>query len=121
MRDPTDHERQIFAELLSIPFLGRDDIERMLRTARVSQLDDAGSLAILCGERRPTATVKQVPVEGEMLDKDGVAVHVLLHVRDGKPSELEIYKDDGSPIGLPIDPKQLSVVALPPHPAVRSS
>ena len=120
MREASVFERQILAKLLSCPFPGRDDVASLLESALVSEIDPEGSLAILCRSKKMAPTVRQVPVEGEMPDEDGVAVHVLLHVREGQPKELEIYKDDGTPIIRAIDPEKLDVVVLPPHPASRS-
>jgi hypothetical protein len=37
-------------------------------------------------------------VESEARDTDGVIIHVLLHVVDGKASELEFFKEDSSRI-----------------------
>lgn len=41
---------------------------------------------------------ERIPVEAELPDNDGVSIHVLLHVVNGLLAELEIYKDDLSPI-----------------------
>jgi len=46
---------------------------------------------------------RRIPAEAEFRDTDGVLIHILLHVIDGKVNELEIYKEDGSPIILRID------------------
>lgn len=116
VREATVDEQKIFAKLLSVSFPGRDDLQKMLVSALVSPIDELGSLKIICQHSLPAPTVKQIPVEGEISDVDGVSIRVLLHVRDGRPSELEIYKDDGSVIKKTIDPDELGVVVMPPHP-----
>lgn len=51
----------------------------------------------------PAVVQERVVAEGYYSDEDtgshdGPQVHVLLHVMEGRLAELEIYKDDGSPI-----------------------
>jgi hypothetical protein len=48
------------------------------------------------------SSARTVPVEAEALDADGVPIHALLHLNGlGNPVELEIYKDDSSPLSTP--------------------
>ena len=102
LREPTPSERRLLTLLLSSA-LKRDLPADSLAGARVRTLDDEGSFSVkgvdvqLPGERR-------VPVEAEAEDADGVAVRALLHVNeDDVPMEVEIYKDDGSPLQQPVD------------------
>jgi hypothetical protein len=62
----------------------------------VKTIDECGSLELLTDVN--AHVVKRIPVEGEAEDKDGVAIHVLLHVVNGRPIELDIFKNDGSPV-----------------------
>lgn len=112
-RQPTQRERRLIEKLLSVDFPGRDDLRRQMDTAEVSDIDEVGSLHFLVSG--PSATVaRRVVAEAYYYDKQAVdfdpAVHIILHVVDGKLHELEFYKDDGSSIErLPrdIDPAEL--------------
>jgi len=39
-----------------------------------------------------------------------------LHVKDGQPAELEIFKDDGSPVKRMPSPSAFELIVLPPAP-----
>jgi hypothetical protein len=53
-----------------------------------------------------------VPVEAELVDEDGVIVHVLLHVVDGFLNELEVYREDSAPVRRVIRPEELRLLVL---------
>jgi hypothetical protein len=100
----SDREKQIVAALLSRDFAGCEALRVQLETADVSTIDAEGSLRFKVSG--PPALVDgRVPTEGYYFDR-GVdhrpAVNLLLHVVEGKLHELEVYKDDGSPIEIPI-------------------
>lgn len=88
-----------------------------MQAALVSQIASEGSLAFRTAG--PSAQVKQrVAVEGRYIDgpvdAGGASVEVLLHVVDGRMTELEVYKVDGSPIltgPFEIDPNDIEVWA----------
>ncbi|WP_370677186.1 hypothetical protein [Pleomorphomonas sp. PLEO] len=114
-RQLTDRERRLVEKLLSPEFPGCERLRAQLETARVSIIDADGSLEFRVSG--PSTDVEQrVPTEGYYFDAEGVgprpAVHVLLHVVDGMLHELEVYKDDGSPIETPIDILDLSQLHL---------
>ena len=97
-RNMTNDEWKLVAKLLEYEFKGADELRAQLRTARVRDLDDDGCLEFMV-ENGPLADVSdRVPAEGYTTDVDGVRVHALLHVVHGKLNELEIYKDDNSPV-----------------------
>jgi hypothetical protein len=56
--------------------------------------------------------VRRIPVEAEFDDQDGVGVHVLLHVLDGYLNELEIYREDSSPLQREPDPEDFRLIVL---------
>jgi uncharacterized protein DUF6984 len=113
-RTPTSGERDIFRRLLSADFPGRPEILLQLENCRVRIIDDEGSLEITPGETAPPATIrKRIPVEAEAADKDGIYVHFLLHVANGFVNELDVYKDDGSPIQRMPSPDEMEVIVLP--------
>jgi hypothetical protein len=100
-RQPTPRERRLIEKLLSVDFPGRDDLRGQMESAEVSDIDDVGSLHFLVSGP-PASVASRVATEAYYYDKEAddfdPAVHVLLHVVDGKLHELEVYKDDGSSI-----------------------
>jgi hypothetical protein len=98
-REPTRTERDVVQRLLTADFRGKAEIARQLAIYRVRIIDEEGSLEFeLNGAAKPAEVEKRIPVEAEALDEDGICIHILLHVVEGFVSELEVYKDDGSPI-----------------------
>jgi hypothetical protein len=103
-RSPNAIEWALLKKLLEKSFPGRDDLLRQLDGLSVRKIDKEGSLSLRVDQLAPRAEVKdRVVAEGHYSDEDsasseGPKVHVLLHVVKGKLTELEIYKDDGSPI-----------------------
>lgn len=89
-------ERQLLLRLLGPSFPGRDELRNQVGSLRCSPIDQNGSLDLLPSSALLARVEKRVPTEGEAVDVDGVTIHYLLHVRDGKLKELEIYKDDSS-------------------------
>jgi len=51
-----------------------------------------------------------VPVEAQTLDRDGTPIIVLLHVLNGRVTELEIYRVDGREIQIPPEAEALTVI-----------
>jgi len=96
-------EASLLKKLLEKDFPGRDQLLDQLQDVLVTELDDEGSLSLKVGASVPAPVNCRVPVEARYADMDsdpeaGPHVHVLLHVVDGRMAELEIYKDDSSPI-----------------------
>ena len=107
MRQLNDVERRLIDCLLQESFAGREAILEQINTSLVRQIDENGSLEFDVG-RVPMAVPKfRIPVEGESEDVDGVPIHVLLHVVDGRVKELEIYKDDSSLVLKMPEPEKL--------------
>ena len=119
MRQPTADEQHIFNALIQADFPGRDTIRQMLETSLVSQIDDKGSLSVHYEGNEIADTINQIPVEGRAQDRDGVTINFLFHMKDGKPTELEIYKDDGSRIQSSIGTLKIFPLTLPPYPMER--
>lgn len=114
-RQLTDNERRLVEKLLSPEFPGCEALRAQLDTARVSVIDQDGSLQFRVSG--PSAKVTQrVATEAYYFDAEGTglrpAVHLLLHVVDGMLNELEVYKDDGSPIAIPLAKLDLSRLHL---------
>jgi hypothetical protein len=95
-RELKNEEREILKRLLEPNFPGSAELRDQLNSVRAEVIDEDGGLA-LQSVGSPRGAVKwRVPTEGECKDSDGVGVHVLLHVLDGRMCELELYKEDGS-------------------------
>jgi hypothetical protein len=94
----------VILALLKGDFPGRQALREQVAILCGRSIDPEGSLELKASG--PKADVAhRVPVEAVMEDRDGVSIHILLHVRDGLLSELEIYKDT---LGIPqreLDPE----------------
>jgi hypothetical protein len=103
-RSPTVSELSLLKKLLEKEFPGRDSLWGQLEGLLVKTIDKEGSLSLQVTSLAPLAEVEtRVVSEGHYSDDDeicceGPQVNVLLHVVKGKLAEIEIYKDDGSPI-----------------------
>lgn len=100
-------ESLVVEKLLSADFAGRDELVIQLKEAMVMRIDANGSLRFR-GDGPFANVAERVAVEGFYCDDvngRGALVHLLLHVVDGRLHELEIYKEDGSPIL--IDPYEI--------------
>lgn len=117
LRNPTLPELALLKRLLDAAFPGRDELAATLHEIQVRTIDENGSLELLTHLDKKVPVVKRIPVEAEGSDKDGVVIHVLLHVVDGKPAELEIYKEDGSRIVASPTPSELELLVLPSVPS----
>ncbi|HZI87207.1 MAG TPA: hypothetical protein VFD48_10255 [Pyrinomonadaceae bacterium] len=84
-------------------------VERYL----VKELDGEGSLRF-AHEGTPGKSVQMLfPVEAQCQDADGTWIHALLFVVDGWVDELQIYKDDTSPILRMPNSQEWEVFELP--------
>lgn len=111
-RNFTILEQQIIGRLLEKAFPGRDAICEQMKNCLVRTIDANGSLEFLIQATVKAKVNRRIPVEAELQDADGVPMHILLHVVDDTVNELEIYKEDGSPLGETPDPSKLQVVCL---------
>ena len=99
LRNLRDEECRLIDRLLEEDFPGRDAIRLQIKGSRVTEWDDHnGSLAFNVGPNPLARTKSRIPVEGEFEDRDGITIHVLLHVVEGRVKDLEVFKDDSSPI-----------------------
>jgi hypothetical protein len=60
--------------------------------------------------------VQRVPVEAEGKDEDGVTIHMLLHVVEGRPAELEFFREDSATVKRIPSPSEFELIVLPPIP-----
>ncbi|MCB9938856.1 MAG: hypothetical protein H6823_11475 [Planctomycetaceae bacterium] len=103
-------ERDLVSRLLAIEFLGRQQLLAQLTSATVEPIDLNGSLRFEVHEDTHADVSKRIPVEAHCLDSDDVCIHALLHVLNGRLSELEIYKDDSTPVVRAIDAEEWEIV-----------
>lgn len=111
-RNFTALEQGIIDRLLEKAFPGRDELCEQMKKCLVRTLDEDNSVEFLVATDVKSQVKRRIPVEAEFQDADGVLVHILLHVVDGKVNELEIYKEDGSSIIENPDPSKLKIVCL---------
>lgn len=110
MRQLTAYERSIIERLLEKEFFGRDEVREQVNDSLVERIDENGSLKFFVRTETRAPVKWRIPTEGEVEDEDGVMVHVLLHVVEGKVNELELYKDIASSKVLkPPDPANLEL------------
>lgn len=116
-RNLASWEERVLGRLLAAEFPGRQEIAEQVRNSLVRTIDQEGSLAFQVGTETLAPVEKRIPVEGEAKDADGQTVHALLHVSKGKLVELEIYKENGSPIEQALDALDWEVIVLPTAPS----
>lgn len=109
-RAPTPDERRLLELLLEADFPGRSELVVQARDCQVRPIDTNGSLALRSSGTPSASVVRRIPIEAETEDKDGVGIHVLLHVVAGELQELEIYREDSKPPLAPIDLERLRVI-----------
>ncbi|MGN6664929.1 MAG: DUF6984 family protein [Solirubrobacterales bacterium] len=112
-RSPSDAESAVLQRLLSEHFSGRDALLDQLPTLRVRQIDEQGSLKLKV--IAPTSRAEdsfRVPVEAELPDLDGMAIHLSLHVVNGVMDELEIYREDSGLVKRQLSPEELRLIVL---------
>jgi hypothetical protein len=107
-------ERKLFERLFEKEFPGRTELNEQLVGLQAKIIDDDGSLALKVAVPIRAVVSQRVPIEGRYSDYDtqpglGPFVNILLHVVDGLMVELEIYKDDGSPIERPLSPNDVEI------------
>ena len=114
-RPLSEWERRLVLRLLSIAFPGRDELLIQLQDAVCTTLrEDGGHLengSLFFRTTSPTmASVKKgVPTEGEAKDADGITIHYLLHVYQGRIGGLEVFKEDFSKVLRHAEPDELQV------------
>ena len=112
-RPLTDAECVILGRLLDTEFKGRDAVREQINHSLVRVIDENSSLEFSVQTNLKADVEKRIPVEAQYVDVDGTAVHFLLHIVEQRVRELEIYKDDSSPVIRTPDAKDLEVIHLP--------
>lgn len=112
-RKITSAERALLDRLLSFRPDGRDTASAQVEKYLVREIDEEGSLKFAHNAASAQLEQKKFPVEAQCQDADGVWIHALLFLVDSKVDELEIYKDDSSPIVRMPKPEDWELFALP--------
>jgi hypothetical protein len=114
-REITSAERALLERLLSFPSNGGERVAARVENYSVRELDEEGSLkfAHSAGAGSAQLEQKKFPVEAQCQDTDGVWIHALLFLVGDKFDELEIYKDDSSPIARMPKPGDWETFELP--------
>jgi len=100
-RPLNDGERELLARMLVAEFPGIVEVRAQIAASSILRCDVVGGVVFTFGVADDAVRVEvsgPVPVEAEGVDEDGMGIHILLHVEDGKVRELEIYREDGLPI-----------------------
>lgn len=102
-RSPTDNEIELLTYLLDRSFPGSEELLNQARSCLVREVaeytDSNLSLEFALPAEAPASHVRRrIPVEASYLDASGGRVHILLHVVEGRLSELEFWRDDGANI-----------------------
>ena len=108
-RQSNNYERTVLERLLGPEFPGRDALRDRLRDFVVRPIDEDSSLSILARGDMKASVIRRIPVEGDATDEGGATIHLLLHVVGGKPNELEILREDGSKVVVPVNPASLEL------------
>lgn len=111
-REPSDAEARVLMTLLGAEFPGNTALREQVPNAMVRRIDGNGSLEVAVVDGPRAEVVRRIPVEAEADDDDGVPIHVLLHVIDGRMRELEFYREDSQPLHRPPTPANLRVLVL---------
>ena len=112
-RLPTNSERLMLDRLLEADFPGKAELAVLLQAIFVRTIDDDGGLEIQTQVDGRARVQKRVPVEAEAKDRDGVVIHVLLHVVEGRPVELEFFREDAATVKLIPPPAEFELIVLP--------
>jgi hypothetical protein len=115
-REPTTVEGALLERLLEANFSGRAALATLLRDFVVRTIDEHGGLELKSRVEGKASVSRRIPVEAEARDEDGVTIHLLLHVVDGRPVELEFFREDGATIKRVPPPAAFDLIVLPPMP-----
>jgi hypothetical protein len=102
--------------LLEADFPGRTELATLLQNVVVRTIDEDGGLELKSQVEGKAPVVKRVPVEAEGNDEDGATIHMLLHVNDGRPVDLEFFREDLVIIRTVPPPSAFELIVLPPGP-----
>ena len=116
-REPTAVERALLERLLEANFPARSELAVLLGNVLVKTIDDDGSLELESQLQGKAAVLSRVPVEAEGKDEDGATIHMLLHVNEGRPVQLEFFREDSVTIKTIPPSSAFELIVLPAMPS----
>jgi hypothetical protein len=112
-RPLTSYEQKLLYVLLEPDFPGKDQILQQIAHAQARTIDQDGSIEFAVDPNlKADGVLYAVPTEAEARDQDGVTIHVLLHVVNDKVKELEVFREDNSPVLQMPEPEAFQVFAI---------
>lgn len=90
-------ERDLLKKLLAIATSGRDELRSQVNDIKGKQIREDGTLLLRCISGSPFRGYTPI-AEGVFKDADGSDIAVILHLKAGFMSMLEIIKYDGSQV-----------------------
>ncbi|MFK4853597.1 DUF6984 family protein [Microbacterium sp. ZW T6_19] len=103
-----EDESRLLLRFVARDFPGNAELHDQLRSVTVADIDADGSLRLSTRGAARADVPRRIPVEASYLDRDGVRVHLLLHVVDGYLDEFEVFREDSKPvINRPVDQTDL--------------
>lgn len=121
MRKLSVFERKILNSLLSADIPCTSILRQQIDDCRVKTIDEYGSIKIVTNSNTRCTDADGAPITGQADDIDtipgvGPYINFVIFVRDGVIYELQIYKDDGTPIKVKMDDPTLTLTwGTPPR------
>lgn len=112
----------MLGRILSQPFPYRDDLRQQVVSAHVTAdcldcpsiwLNVITSSADMARKEDGTPAIGIAPCELEGTDVDGMHISILLHLRAGYVSEIEVFRWDGKPVIQLADPGVYRLICNP--------
>ena len=116
-REPTTNQRALLERLLEASFPGRNELAGLLGNVLVRTIDGDGGLELESQVEGKAPVVKGVPIEAEAKDEDSATIHMLLDVTQGRPAELELFREDAETIKRIPPPSDFELIVLPAIPS----
>lgn len=96
----SESELRLLERMLPAGHPCRDALLAQAKRATVTWLDSLGQPAILFDVPGDVEAAPHsgVVAEADAVDRDRGAIHLLLHVKDGRLAEVEVFREDGRAI-----------------------
>ena len=109
-------EQRILYKLLDQCTFDTSSLRPQVAIIKVQNVNDDGSILrfenLKSAPPAPIPPIHFVPVEAIVSDTDGVKIHILLHLREGRLYEMEYLKEDGTIIMKHPDPQEMKEFIL---------
>jgi hypothetical protein len=114
-RPLTDAERSMVTKMLSIDVPGIEILREQARVATAKVIDEYGSISFKIDADSRSQFTDGPLISATQADKNTVCgygpyINIILFIKLGMLNELQIYKDDGSPILERVDPSKFELV-----------